>query len=506
MSEASLPSRAGAAMAWQSAQLTGVNLIYLVRIVVLGRLLAPEDFGLFAVALVALDFLLSVTNFGMIPALVQRPDPRREHYEAAWTIGLVRALAVSACLVALAPWVAELFGEPRAAPLLRVLALRPVLEAGGSIGVAKLQKELRFRSLAVLKLTEAAVNTAVSIALVASIGVWALVAGPVAAALAYAILSYVVAPIRPRLRFGGTETGQLARYGRWILVTAWAVLAGRTLLQFGISRELGAASLGVYFMAGKLAFLPADVSKQVVGSVAFPVFARLQYDQERGRQVFRSALVGLAALIVPSSLLIVALAPSLAVDVLGEQWEPAIPVIRILALVNVAGILGDVAVPLIEGSGRPDRSALMNIVQYVLLIGLAWLLMEPYGVAGAAAAWLPAVFASQLLAVGFVRRSLTRPFEAVGRPLAGVCVASVLGAAVAVAVDAVIGGFAGPLVGGAVGAVVALVAIAAVDRWFGADLGRTAARLFPRLAPMLRAMKIVDDSVHTARWTDEEMK
>jgi O-antigen/teichoic acid export membrane protein len=473
-------------MAWQSAQLIGVNLIFLGRIVVLGRLLAPEDFGLFAVALVALDFLLSVTNFGMIPALVQRPDARREHYEAAWTIGLLRALAVSAGLIALAPWAADLFGEPRAAPLLRVLALRPVLEATGSVGVARLQKELRFRSLAALKLTEAAVNTAVSIALVASIGVWALVAGPVAAALAYAILSYLVAPIMPRLRFGGVEAGQLARYGRWILVTAWAVLAGRTLLQLGISRELGAAALGVYFMAGKLAFLPADVSNQVVGSVAFPVFAGLQRDTERRRQVFRAALIGLAVLIVPSSLLIVALAPSLAVDVLGEQWEPAVPVIRILALVNVVGILGDVAVPLLQGSGRPDRSAWMNIVQYAMLIGLAWFLMEPYGVAGAAAAWLPAVVVSQLLAVRFVRRSLPRPFGGVGRPLVGVGLASLLGALVAIGVDRWIPGFAGPLVAGVIGALVALTAIAAVDRWFGADLAPTAARLFPRAAPLMR--------------------
>lgn len=502
----SLPRQAGDAMIWQASQLVGVKLIFLVRLVVLGRLLGPEEFGLFAVALVALDFLLSVTNFGMLPALVQRPDARREHYEAAWTIGLIRALAVSGILVLVAPWVAELFGEPRAAPLLQVLALRPVLDAAASMGIARLHKQLRFRSLAFLKLSEAIVNSAVSIVAVFFIGVWALVVGPIAGALVYGAVSYLVAPMMPRLRLGGVEAAQLARYGRWILVTAWAAVAGRLLLQLGISRQLGAAALGVYFMAAKLAFLPAEVSNQVVGSVVFPVFARLQGEQERGRRVFRAALIGLAVLIVPASLLIVALAPSLAVDVLGQQWEPAVPVIRILALVNVVGILGDVAVPLLQGTGRPDRSTWMEVVQYTLLVALVWVLVGPYGVAGAGLAWLPAVFASQILAVVFVRRSLPRPFEAVGRPLAGVCVASVLGAAVAVGVDMSIGGFAGPLVGGAVGAVVALATIAAVDRWFGADLGRTAARLFPRLAPLLRALKIVDDSVQSGRRTDEEVR
>lgn len=482
-------------MAWQAGQLVGVNLIYLVRIVVLGRLLGPDEFGLFAVALVAVDFLLSVTNFGMVPALVQRPDATREHYEAAWTIGLVRALAVSAALVVLAPWVAGLFGEPRATPLLRLLALRPVLDAAASIGVARLRKELRFRPLATLQLVEATVSTVVSIALVAPLGVWALVVGPLAAALAFAGLSYVVAPVMPRLRLGGTEAGHLARYGRWILVMAWAALAGRTLLQLGISRQLGAAALGVYFMAGKLAFLPADVSGQVVGSVAFPVFAKLQGDAERGRRVFRMAIVGLAALVVPASLLIVVLAPSLALDVLGEQWEPAIPVIRILALVNVVGILGDVAVPLLQGSGRPDRSAWMDVVQYALLVSLAWGLAGPYGVAGAAAAWLPAVFVSQLLAVRFVRRVLSRPFAGLGRSLVVIAAATALSVGVTAGLDTAIAGFFGPLVAGAAGGIVMLLALGVLDRATGIGLAGTLARLFPALTPALRALGFSPDEL-----------
>lgn len=484
----SLPRQAGDAMVWQASQLVGVKLIFLVRLVVLGRLLGPEEFGLFAVALVALDFLLSVTNFGMLPALVQRPDARREHYEAAWTIGLIRALAVSGILVLVAPWVAELFGEPRAAPLLQVLALRPILDAAASMGIARLHKELRFRSLAFLKLSEAIVNSVVSIVAVFWIGVWALVVGPIAGALVYGAVSYVVAPIMPRLRLGGVEAAQLARYGRWILITAWAAVAGRLLLQLGISRQLGASALGVYFMAAKLAFLPAEVSNQVVGSVVFPVFARLQGERERGRRVFRAALIGLAVLIVPASLLIVALAPSLAVDVLGPQWEPAIPVIRILALVNVVGILGDVAVPLLQGTGRPDRSTWMEVVQYTLLVALVWVLVGPYGVAGAAIAWLPAVFASQILAVVFVRDGLPRPFARLGLPVAGVLVAAVLGTGVALALDGWIAGLVGPLVAGFAGGLVALLAVAMLDRWMGAELTGAVRRLFPRLAPLWNAV------------------
>ena len=77
-------------MVWQGIQHFGVKAIYLVRIPILARLLLPDDFGLMAIAIVALDVLLQVTNFGMVPALVQREGPGREHYHAAWTVGVLR--------------------------------------------------------------------------------------------------------------------------------------------------------------------------------------------------------------------------------------------------------------------------------------------------------------------------------------------------------------------------------------------------------------------------------
>ena len=484
----SLPQLAGSALVWQTVQVGGVNLIYLVRLVVLGRLLAPDDFGLFAVALVALDFLLAVTDFGMVPALVQRPDPGRRHYQAAWTIGFLRALAVSAVLIVSAPLVAELFGEPRAAPLLQVLAAKPLLEAMASMGVAKLSKELRFRELSVLRLSEAAVNAGVSILLVSSLGVWALVAGPVAAAAVYSILSYFLEPIAPRLRFSPLESKQLARYGRWILVTAWATLAGRVLLEMGISRQLGAAALGLYYMSKKLAFLPVDVSNQVVASVAFPVFARLQSDPERGRVVFRRGLIGLCVLIVPLCFLIVALAPTLAVDVLGDQWVDAVDLIRILAAVAAVGILGDMVVPLLEGYGHPERSAALNVLQYATLVALAWVFIGPFGVEGAAAAWLPAVLVSQFLALVFLHRLFPRPFEGLWKAIGSSGFAAALAVVAAIGVDRIVDGVPGALAALAVGGSVAIAVIAATDRYVGIGIASTVGRLFPRLKPVLRSV------------------
>ena len=99
---------AGTALVWKAVQLAGVKGIFVVRLLILARLLSPEDFGLLAIALTALGFLLNLTDFGMVPALVQGAHINEKHYNAAWTMNVTRALAISGCVFLGAPIIARI--------------------------------------------------------------------------------------------------------------------------------------------------------------------------------------------------------------------------------------------------------------------------------------------------------------------------------------------------------------------------------------------------------------
>ncbi|MGH2524323.1 MAG: oligosaccharide flippase family protein, partial [Anaerolineales bacterium] len=336
---ARLAKQAGGALTWKAIQLAGIKGIFVVRILILARLLSPEDFGLLAIATVTIGVLMSLTDFGMMPALVQRPDPAEQDYHAAWIVGVIRALAVTGVVVLTAPVVAGLFGEPQAAAIIRMLALRPLLEASASIKVADLTRNLRFRSLAFISLPEALVNTLVSIALARALGVWALVVGTLAGSAVYVAMSYLLAPYRPRLALDMVAARPLIRYGRWIFVTSLVAMAGSSVLQAVISLRLGAAELGLYFLAAKLAFLPYEVASEVVGAVTFPLYARLRADVLQTALAFRAIVRGMAVLLIPVHTLIIALAPSLVRNVLGPRWAGAEPVIQVLALAGLVGLV-----------------------------------------------------------------------------------------------------------------------------------------------------------------------
>lgn len=424
---------ARSAIGWRAAQQAGVQAIYFLRLLVLARLLAPEAFGQLAIATLIISTLLSLSDLGVVPALVQRQQITRDDEDAAWTLGLLRASIVAGVVVLTAPLLAVLFGDPTTTILIQALALRPVLTALGSIGIVRLTRGFRFRRLAMIEIPAAVLDTCVAIALAATLGVWALVIGALVGSAGGAILSHVLAPHRPRLVLRATTMAPLIQFGRWVLGTSVIGLIASGGVQFFISRGLGVTELGLYFLAAKIAFLPADAASTVLGAATFPVYAGLQRDDARTGEVLRALLIGLAFVLFPVYSLMIALAPSLA-EALGPRWTGTAPLIQAIGLAAMLGLYADATLPLLSGRGRPDRSMLVVAAQTAVLLLLVLPFMSAWGVLGAAAAWVPAYIAALAVSAVFVRRMIGRSLAGAGPQLLALLAVAIPAAAAAASV------------------------------------------------------------------------
>ena len=246
---------------------------------VLARLLTPEDFGLLAIAWVVIELLLTLTDTGMVTALVQRDRVDESQFDTAWTVGIVRALVVAVVLVVGAPLIAQFFGS-RERPASSPLAAAPVLAALASIKIADLTRnpvpEADF-----IRVPEAVVEAVVSIALATLLGVWALVVGVLVANLVRggAVVPGGSAPAADLLDQGAARSP--FRFGRWLFAVGVLGLAGEALLRAVIARRLGIAELGIFYLAMRLVMLPLTSVESAVGSIGMPLHARLQADPVR---------------------------------------------------------------------------------------------------------------------------------------------------------------------------------------------------------------------------------
>ena len=433
-SRMSLLHAARNAIGWRAAQQAGVQFIYVLRLLILARLLTPEAFGQLAIAMLIVTTLLSLSDVGVIPALVQRQQSDRDEEDAAWTVGLVRAGAIALAVALTAPALAAWFGDPRSTQVIQVLALRPVLASLGSIGVVRLTRAFRFREQAAIQVPGALVDLIVAIALASEFGVWALVIGSLAGAASSSVLSYVFAPHRPRLVFNVGTIRPLIRFGRWVLGTSVVGLIASAGVQFFISRRLGVSELGLYFLATKLAFLPAEAATAVIGSVAFPLYASMQHDDERTKATLRTLLSVFGFVLFPVYVLMIAVAPSF-VELLGPQWSGTAQLIRLLGLASCLGFYVDATLPLFMARGRPDRVMVIAGAQSSVLLIALGPLVGLFGANGAAGAWLPAYATAQLISLRFVHRTVGDALSGAGRSLLAIFAASIAASLVALLVQ-----------------------------------------------------------------------
>ena len=477
---------AGNAMLWQAFQMGGVKALYMVRLLVLAILLKPADFGLIAIALAATGFLLTLTNFGLIPAAVQAETMDDERYDAVWTFDVTRAVIISALTIIFAPMIAEVFAEPGAVLIIQALALRPLIESLMSIKVAVLNRSLTFRPLAFLKIIEAIFNAVISIALAKFFGVWAMVFGMIGGATAMVTASYMLAPYRPRLHYDWSAVRPLLKFGGWLLVTGVVAMAGNFGLRLIISRQVGADGLGLYFLAAQLAFLPSEIASEVVGTVAFPLFARLQSNLEQTMRAFQAILTGLMALLYPICALIIVLSPVLVRDILGAQWDGTVTLIQILALVTMIGLIGDATIPLVKGFGQSYRVTQIELVQSSFLVFMIWFFTERHGTVGAALAWLPAITAVQILCLHFIWDIFRAHMRDVGKPLFAILLATLAGAGVSYVVIRILPNIAGLAVAGLLATLVTAAILWFSDYRYSLGLLRNIAVAFPQVASLLK--------------------
>jgi lipopolysaccharide exporter len=489
---------AGNAMVWKFIQMGGVKVIYMVRLLVLAILLKPADFGLVAIATTATGFLLNLTNFGLIPALVQTDSADETRYDAVWIFEVARSILVAGLTIIFAPLIAQLFAEPRAVLIIQALALRPLIESMTSIKVVALNRSLSFRPLAYLKVVEALFSAILSITFAKTLGVWAMVLGVLGGTTSMVVTSYILVPHRPGLRFNWKAVQPLMKFGWWLLATSLIAMASNYGLRIVISRQLGAEGLGLYFLAVQLAFLPNEVASEAVGAIAFPLFARLQNEVLQATRVFRALFSVLAAVLYPVCALIIVLAPSLIHDVLGPNWTGTEAVVRVLAIVVIIGIFGEVAVSVFKGFGQPYRVTLLEVIQSTTTVAFMWALTKQFGLVGSALAWLPAILLSQLLSAIILTKILDHPFQGLQRPFLAIMFSTSVCVFVALASASMVPGINGSILAAILGMASTVAFLWVADRRYNLGFIQNFVMVFPQLGALMgvSTMKNKKSDIH----------
>ena len=375
---------------------------------VLARILAPADFGAFAVVLLLAGLAELVGGLGLSAALVQQPDPPDDRVAgAAFLVRLAAALAMAVTLLVAVPSLAGPFQLPPSAPLLALIVAPALpLTALALAPEFQLERALRFDRLALADGARVVVGQIVAVGLAwAGVGVAALAGGYLAGALAWVAALYVLFPWRPRLAWHPATVRRLLGFGGPVVSQQIIHLVKDQMAPALGAPLFGNTAVGYLDWAGKLARTAAAPST-LANRVAFPAYARLQQDPAAMRQALPLALRWSALLSLPLLAVLWGLGPELTHYLYTDQWLPALPALYLLALHAALGVLPDLLMPALLATGRLRAALAVSIGWTVLAWTLALALSALVGYAGIAAAYVcsTAVAAIVLLRLTPVRR------------------------------------------------------------------------------------------------------
>lgn len=354
---------------------------------VVARLLSPADYGLVGMAALYLGLITMLSEFGLGAAIVALRDLTRSQVEQLNTVAVMFGVASFAASCAAAPLLGRFFDAPRLPMVVVVMSVAFVVTALKVVPQATLQREMRFRSLALVEGAEAGVATLTTLSLAwAGFGYWSLVAG----GLAGATTSTLLLIARSAHGFARPDPAALAgavRFSGHIIVgrLAWFVQSNSDFMIVG--RMLGQSALGTYSFGWTLAGLPVEKVTAMLGRVMPALFSSVQSDLAALRRYLLAVTEAISIVTFPTSIGIALTADDFVRLVLGEQWEAAIGPLRVLAFCAALRSIAPLLPQVLNIVGE-SRFGMRNGVAAAVLFPAGFLIGSRWGPVGIAAAWL----------------------------------------------------------------------------------------------------------------------
>ncbi|MGZ8370178.1 MAG: oligosaccharide flippase family protein [Caulobacteraceae bacterium] len=403
---------------WRLFEIAGAEVLSFGFMVLLARLLSPEDYGLVASAALFVVSCQTLLMRGIPDAIIQADVIPDALLDTAFWINLGIGCALSLALIALAAPSAALLGQPDLRNVMFGLAPLPPLFAAIGIYHAQLRREMKFRKLALR--THAAVFSggAVGVALALSGGgFWSLVCQQ----LSYTAVNLLVIAFatgwRPRMRFEAEAARSVRGFGSTVSAAAFLDTLSHGGLAFIVGLRQPAAMVGMFFMARRVVFSLSMFTHWSVNELSLPVLSRVARAPERHREAVYMCLKLASLITVPAFAGVAVFADRIVPLAFGPDWAASTGALQVLLLAGILQAVPSVASQVFASVGQPHHTLQINIVTSVLTVVLVVLvgLLAGYGIAAAATGVLIAYAVAAPLALLRLRSSVQLSLLRLGR-------------------------------------------------------------------------------------------
>lgn len=407
------------ALLYSSAGQYVTSILTLVKILVISRLLGPEEIGVFAIAMSIIFFAQTLRTVGIGEYIISLKEVHEAELRTCFTILICMSSAFAVLFWVLAAPTAAFFDAPALEDLLKLLTAYFFISPLGMITQAQFYRAMRFKELAAIQVATAVADVILVIGFaIYGFGPLSLVFGYIGGGLAAlaTICWFDRKTILFRPLFKGV--GKIARFGVPLTFSTMLNQTGVFAPALIVGHSIGAAATG-YFNRGQA---PVTFFRQAIeqstARVALAWFAKISRDDPASlRTAYIKSTSVSAGIAWPFYTVLFFHAPTIVPLLLGEQWHASVPIAQALAVGGVMSTYTLYGLNLLAGAGRADLQLQFNIVAQTIRFSLL-LFAVSHGLEAFAWAYAASNFVAPALICIWLRKGIGLRFRDLARSMA----------------------------------------------------------------------------------------
>lgn len=382
--------------------------IGLISTVIMARFLAPQDYGVVALAFLVVGLVEAFLNAGSNQALVRIGNPSYDQINSAWSLRAMQGVLMAVVLAGLAPVAAQYFHEPRVQNVLWIVAAGMAFMGCSNIGMALAYRDLQFaveyRSAVTTKLISMLVTLATALYFR---DYRALVSGIVAGYVCEFILSYRLHSYRPR--WCTSHIHEIWAISKWLLTAGIGNFVLRRTDQIVAGRVGTTREYGLYTVGSDIGLLPTGELGPTLTRPLFPILTSMKDDLERAKSATLRTVSTVNSVTIPMGFGLAAVSNEATLVLLGSQWTEAAPFVAGFAMIGVVQYLTSPLTTLMNVLGHVKVYSTIIWLEFATFVLLAAALTPKYQLIGLVIARLISGLFHALMVIAATHRYLKLP-------------------------------------------------------------------------------------------------
>lgn len=342
----------------------GMQLIQIISLIILARILSPNDYGVMAIALGIILTASVILQNGLNMAIIQKQDISHDHYNSVYTFNIFLSISIYILFFFSAPSIETWIEIDNFAYVFRTLGLIVLLMPYISIQTAYMNKTLNFRESLIINYISTLISVVISILLaINSLGIWSLVAQYITQHIIQFLLLKMKINLQIKFVFSKSHFLDLFSFS-WKLTLTYLIDSFYKNIQSIIIGKLYSPNMVGFLQKGEQ--LPALVSGSIANSisaVSFPLFSKIQNDKEKlNAGIFNITFV-VIYFITPTMLIFLMYGSEIITLVFTEKWIGMVNILQVYCIIYLIRPLYIVGSQAINAIGRSDLYLKIEMVR-----------------------------------------------------------------------------------------------------------------------------------------------